>query len=185
MWRAFSKFVWRLRDRNRTLICAPLGICAGVIGWKLLGWIPEAAFLVGWNVGVGSYLALLGCVIFTADGPMTQQRVSKDDPSPRYLLIVLITVALLGNAAVGIILTSVGNRPAVHATLLLVLSVLSVILSWFLMHAAFGQQYARTYYTDLDEKGRPFPGGMRADLTFPEQISPVIMTSSTLLSPSA
>jgi uncharacterized membrane protein len=50
---------------------------------------------------------------------------------------------------------------------LLSLSVLSVVLSWFLLHAAFGQQYARLYYDDFDEQGRPFPGGMHGGLTFP------------------
>jgi uncharacterized membrane protein len=167
MWNAFSKFVWRLRDRRRTLLCAPLGIGAGFIGWRLLGWIPEVAILVGWISGVGSYLILLGFVIFMADGPMTQRRVSKDDPSPKYLAIVLTVVALLGNAAVGIILTSVGNRPTTHATYLVALSVLSVVLSWFLLHTAFGQQYARLYYDDFDEQGRPFPGGMRGGFSFP------------------
>ena len=167
MRNAFYQYAWRLRDRRRTLLCAPLGIGAGIIGWKLLGWIEEVAILVGWILGVGSYLVLLGFVIFMADGAMTQRRVSKDDPSPKYLLIVLTVVALLGNATVGIILTSVGNRPVAHATSLLALGVLSVVLSWFLLHTAFGQQYARLYYDDFDEQGRPFPGGMRRGFTFP------------------
>jgi uncharacterized membrane protein len=167
MRNALYQFVWHLRDRQRTLLCAPLGVGAGIIGWKLFGWIQEVAILVGWILGVGSYLFLLGCVIFMADGPMTQRRVSKDDPSPKYLLIVLTVVALLGNATVGIILTSVGNRPAAHARSLLALGVLSVVLSWFLLHTAFGQQYARLYYDESDEQGRPFPGGMRRGFTFP------------------
>lgn len=125
------------------------------------------AILVGWILGVGSYLVLLGFVIFMANGPMTQRRVSKDNPSPKYLLIVVIIVALLVNATLGVILTSVGNRPATNARSLLLLSVFSVVLSWFLLHTAFGQQYARLYYDDFDEQGRPFPGGMRGGLTFP------------------
>ena len=76
-------------------------------------------------------------------------------------------VALLVNATLGFILTSVGNRPAPYARSLLSLSVLSVVLSWFLLHTAFGQQYARLYYDDFDEQGQPFPGGMRGGFTFP------------------
>jgi uncharacterized membrane protein len=167
MWNAFRHFLWHLRDRQRTLLCAPLGIGVGIIGWKIFGWIEEVAILAGWILGVGSYLVLLGAVIFMADGPMTQRRVSKDNPSHKYLLIVVIIVALLVNATLGVILTSVGNRPASNAHSLLMLSVLSVVLSWFLLHTAFGQQYARLYYDDFDEQGRPFPGGMRGGLTFP------------------
>lgn len=167
MWNVFHHFLWHLRDRQRTLICAPLGIGAGIIGWKVFGCIEEVAILVGWIVGVGSYLVLLGFVIFMADGPKTQIRDSKADPSPKYLLIVVTVVALLVNATLGVILTSVGSRPAPNARSLLLLSVLSVVLSWFLLHTAFGQQYARLYYDDFDEQGRPFPGGMRGGLTFP------------------
>ena len=166
MFSGLKHFVWHLRDRQRTLLCAPLGIGAGIVGWKIFGWIGEAAILVGWIFGVGSYLVLLGYVIFLADGPTTQRRVSKDDPSPKYLLIVVILVALLGNATVGTILTSVGKRPAAHAGPLLALGVLSIVLSWFLLHTAFGQQYARLYYDDFDEQGRPFPGGMRRGFIF-------------------
>lgn len=166
MLNTFHHRLWYLRDRQRTLICAPLGIGAGLIGWKIFGWTEEA-ILVGWILGVGSYLVLLGSVVFMADGPMTQRRVSKDDPSPKYLLIVVTVVALLVIAALGVILTSVGNRPAPHARSLLLLSVLSVVLSWFLLHTAFGQQYARLYYDDFDEQGQPFPGGMRGGLIFP------------------
>jgi uncharacterized membrane protein len=167
MWNAFRHFLWHLRDRQRTLLCAPLGIGVGIIGWKFFGWLEEVAILVGWILGVGSYLVLLGTVIFMADGPMTQRRVSKDDPSPKYLLIVVIVVALLVNVTLGVILTSVGNRPATNAHSLLLLSVFSVVLSWFLLHTAFGQQYARLYYDDFDEQGRPFPDGMRGGLIFP------------------
>lgn len=111
MWEGFHHFVWHLRDRQRILLCAPLGIGAGIIGWKLFDWIGEVAILVGWILGGGSYLVLLGFVIFMADASMTQRRVSKDDPSPKYLLIVVTAVALLGNATLGVFLTSVGNRP--------------------------------------------------------------------------
>jgi uncharacterized membrane protein len=133
----------------------------------MFGWIKEVAILVGWVSGVGSYLVLLGSVIFMSDGPMTQRRVSKDDPSPKYLLIVVTVVALLLNATLGVILTSVGHRPASNARSMLSLSVLSVVLSWFLMQTAFGQQYARLYYDDFDEQGRPFPGGKHGGLVFP------------------
>ena len=164
---AFYRFAWRIRDRQRTLICVPLGICAGLAAWRFLGWIEHAAILVGWILGVGSYLLLLGTVIFTADAPATQRRVSKDDPSPKYLLMVVTVVVLLANATLGIILTAVGTRPPAHATTLLALGVISVVLSWLLLHTAFGQHYARLYFDDFDEQGRPFPGGMHGGLAFP------------------
>jgi uncharacterized membrane protein len=127
----------------------------------------EVAILSGWIIGIGSYLILLGSVIFMADGPMTESRVSADDPNPILLLIVVTVVALLGNAAVGIILTSVGNRPPAHARTLLALGVVCVMLSWFLLHTAFGQHYARVYFDDAEGRSPSTPGGMCRGLSFP------------------
>ena len=112
-------------------------------------------------------MILLGIVIFQADGPMTKQRVSRDEPNRVVLMIVLILVALLGNVSVGVILTSVGNEHPTHARLLVGLSVIAVILSWFLLHTIFGQHYGRLYYEDTDAQGLPFPNGMRQGFQFP------------------
>jgi uncharacterized membrane protein len=98
----------------------------------------EVAFLLGWILALNIYLILLGIVIFQADGPMTKQRVSRDEPNRVFLLIVLILVALLGDICVGVILTSVGNEHPTHACVLVGLSVWAVVLSLFLLHTAVG-----------------------------------------------
>ena len=64
-------------------------------------------------------------------------------------------------------LTAVGQRPAFHARRLVTLSVMAVILSWLLLHTAFGQHYARLYYDETDSKGHPFPDSMRRGFVFP------------------
>ena len=160
-------FAWELHDRWRAALCILLGAGAGFIGWQWLGFNGKVAFLAGWILALTSYMVLLGIVIFQADGPATRQRVSRDEPNRVALLIVLILVALLGNISVGIILTSVGNEHPTHARILVALSVLAVVLSWFLLHTAVGQHYARLYYEDTDAQGQPFPGGMRQGFKFP------------------
>jgi hypothetical protein len=48
MWSVLHHFLWQLRDRQRTLISAPLGIGAGIVGWNMFGCTEEVAILVGW-----------------------------------------------------------------------------------------------------------------------------------------
>jgi uncharacterized membrane protein len=72
----------------------------------------------------------------------------------------------------GVILTAVGQRTAVHARVYVALSVLAVIVSWLLLHTAYGQYYARLYYDDTDRYGQPFPGGLRRGFAFPETPEP-------------
>ena len=114
-------------------------------------------------MALGLYLTLLGVVIFTADAVRTQERISQVDPTRWFLLIVLSLVALLGNISVAVILTAVGQRSAAHARLFLGLSVIAVILSWLLLHTAYGQHYARLYYEDRIVTATLFPGACARD----------------------
>jgi len=168
-------FAWELHDQYRAALSVCLGAVVAVICWYRFGLNGKVAFLLGWILALNVYLVLLGIVIFQADGPMTKQRVSRDEPNRVFLLIVLIVVALLGNICVGVILTSVGNQHPTHARILVALSVWAVVLSWFLLHTAVGQHYARLYYEDTDRHGRPFPGGMRQGFAFPGSPEPTYL----------
>lgn len=160
-------FAWELHDLRRSALSFGLGIPAAVVCWVWLGLSGNVAFLAGWILTWAIYLVLLGIVIFQADGPMTQQRVSRDQPNRVLLLIVLIMVALIGNISMGVILTSVGKEHPAHARLLVGLSVWAVVMSWFILHTAFGQHYARLYYENTDRQGRSCPEGMCRGFEFP------------------
>ena len=172
------RFAWELHDQWRTALCVCLGSVLAVIAWEWCGLDGKVAFLLGWILALTLYMVLLGIVIFQADGPMTKQRVSRDEPNRVFLLIVLILVALLGNISVGVILTSVGNQHPTHARILVGLSVWAVIMSWFLLHTAVGQHYARLYYEDTDRYGRLSPTACAGASIFPGRRSPPIWTSS-------
>ncbi len=168
-------FAWHLHDQWRAALSVLSGAGWGLVGWAWLGWSGKIAFLAGWIVALGTYLFLLGIVIFQADGAMTKERVSRDDPNRIFLLVILVIVALLGNISVGVVLTSVGNEHPSHARVLVGMGVLAVVLSWFLLHTAIGQYYARLYYDDTDSHGRPFPDGMRRGFTFPGSPEPTYL----------
>jgi uncharacterized membrane protein len=160
-------FTWNLHDRRRALLCRSLGLVAAVLTYWLLGWRWEVSFLVGWILWIGGHLALLSIVIFNANGPMTQERVSKDEPQRMKLLVLTVLFALFGTGVVGVLLTAVGKHSLGHSRLLLTLSVLAVLLAWADLHTAFGQHYARLYYQGKDIHGRPFQEGMRKGFVFP------------------
>jgi len=168
-------FAWNLHDRRRARICGSLGLAAAVLAYRLLGWLWEISFLVGWILALASYLVLLGIVIFNADGPMTQERVSKDEPKRMKLMVLTVFFSIFGTGVVGVLLTAVGKHSPGHSRLLLTLSVLAVLLAWFDLHTAFGQHYARLYYEGKDIHGRPFQEGMRKGFAFPGTDQPTYM----------
>jgi uncharacterized membrane protein len=168
------RFVWELNDHSRAVFCLPLGVAMYGIGeWRGWGW--ELAFLSGWILALGAYLGLLGVVIVHADAARTRERISQVEPTRWFLLGVLSLVTLLGNLSVAVILTAVGQRPASHAQLFLLLSLMAVILSWLLLHTAFGQYYARLYYEETDPQGIPFPEGLRRGFVFPGTPDPTYL----------
>jgi uncharacterized membrane protein len=167
-------FVWHLNDLKRAGLCIPFGLGMFFIGW-CSGWDLEISFLASWNLALALYILLLAIVITMADAARTRQRISQVDPTRGFLVLVLSMVALLGNISVGSILTAVGHRSAPHARLLLGLSVTAVILSWLLLHTAFGQHYARLYYDDTDSHGRPFPDGLRRGFNIPGTPDPTYL----------
>ena len=175
MRESWFNFVWNLHDRRRAGICISLGVAVAVLVNQLLGWRGETSFLSGWILGLGSYLVLLGIVVFSADGPMTQQRVSKDEPNRMALLVLTILVSIFGTGIVGLLLTAVGKHSLGHSRLLLVMSVVAVLLAWFYLHTAFGQHYARLYYEAKDIHGRPFKEGERRGFHFPGTETPTYL----------
>jgi uncharacterized membrane protein len=168
-------FVWNLHDRRRALICSSLGLVAAVLAYRLLGWMWEVSFLMGWILWLASYLVLLGIVIVSANGPMTQERVSKDEPKRMKLTVLTVSMSIFGTAVVGFLLTAVGKHSLGRSRLLLTLSVLAVLLAWFDLHTAFGQHYARLYYEGKDIHGRPFQEGMRKGFAFPGTDQPTYL----------
>jgi uncharacterized membrane protein len=163
---------WSMHVRERTVIGASLGVGAAVLVNRLLGWPWEISFLSGYILGLGTYLILLYIIILNADGPSTQERVSKDQPKRLALLGLIILVSIFGNVTVAQILTAVGKHPLGHSRLLLLLSLGAVLLAWVHLHASFGVHYARLYYEAKDIHGRPFKDGKRRGFRFPGTETP-------------
>lgn len=165
-------FVWNLNLRTRAVICTSLGVGVAVLGNQLLAWTWKTSFLSGYILGLGTYLVLLTIVILYADGPMTEQRLSQDQPKRMALMALILLVSIFGVGIVAGVLTGLGKHPLGHARLLLVLSVVAVLLAWFHLHTAFCVHYARLYYEGKDIHGRPFKEGQRRGFRFPGTENP-------------
>jgi uncharacterized membrane protein len=168
-------FAWNLHGRRRALMCSSLGLVVAVLAYRLLGWMWEVSLLVGWILWIGSYLVLLSIVILNANGPMTQERVSEEEPKRIKLMVLTVSMSIFGTVVVGFLMTAVGKHSLGHSRLLLILSVLAVLLAWFDLHTAFGQHYARLYYEGKDIHGHPFQEGMRKGFAFPGTDQPTYL----------
>ncbi len=127
--------------------CAMLGgAVVGVIA--SLFTVPSASILAGWDVAVVIYLAWVWSSVWRLDPALTAQLAKREDPSTAVaeLMVVGAGTALL--AAVGFALVKAGQATGGMKAYLIALGLLSVVLSWTVVHTVFMLRYARAYYAE-------------------------------------
>jgi uncharacterized membrane protein len=138
-------------ERRRVAIAATVGLAAGLsIAWAV-PW--ELSVLVGWDVTVATLLAWVWVTVGGLDHDETARVAMASDNSRQSTRILLLSaaVASLGGVAVGIHkANALSGWVAVAMT---TASVLTVILSWALVHTLFALRYTRLYFADQ-------PGGI-------------------------
>jgi uncharacterized membrane protein len=125
--------------------CALLGgTVVGVI--VSLFTVPSASVLVGWDAAVVIYLVWVWSSVWRLDPGVTAQFAKREDPSTAIaeLMVVGAGTALL--VAVGFALAKAGQVAGGMKAFLIALGLLSVVLSWTVVHTVYMLRYARAYY---------------------------------------
>ena len=125
--------------------CALLG--GAVIGVIVsLFTVPSASVLVGWDAAVVIYLVWVWSSVWRLDPGVTAQFAKREDPSTAVaeLMVVGAGTALL--VAVGFALAKAGQVAGGMKAFLIALGLLSVVLSWTVVHTVYMLRYARAYY---------------------------------------
>lgn len=95
------------------------------------------------------------------DDKATQARAHREDPTSAISELLTLIGTVAGIGAVVILIVAAKNAHGVAAVLVPVLAVVSVALSWFLIHTLFTLRYARLYFDDtpggidFNQKGTP------------------------------
>lgn len=104
----------------------------------LAAWCTTATLFVAWTIASTSRL----------DGPQTRQRATAEDDTRNgtRLLLVIASVVSLPGVATSLIVAKGVDAP--WAALLTVGAVVTVAVSWMLVHTVFTLRYADLYYQD-------------------------------------
>ncbi len=121
------------------------GIVTGV-ATGLAGFWSYAA-ITGWAAACIAYLAWVWAIIGRLDSTATAAHATREDPSRGTSdgLIVLASIASL--FALAFVLSQAHHAPGTAKKLLAGLAVISVVLSWLLVHTLYTLRYAREYYS--------------------------------------
>ncbi|MGH3781789.1 MAG: DUF1345 domain-containing protein [Pseudonocardiaceae bacterium] len=106
--------------------------------------------LLGWDLASLVYITWLWSTIRNRDARSTAQRATITDPDRTVTDLLLLSAAIASLAAVGFVLVRAGQQHGVPELLQVGLGLVSVVLSWAIVHTVFTLRYAQLYYTGED-----------------------------------
>jgi len=118
-----------------------VAVAVGVLGsWPLA---PEA----GWGAAALLYCGWVWLAVGRMSAAQTRAHATREDPSHASTDLLVISAAVISLGAVGLVLGEASSAKGAAAGILAGSAVLSVALSWLLIHTLFTLRYALLYYT--------------------------------------
>jgi len=141
--------------RPRLFISLGIGALVTVVLMLFTDWRMATRLLVGWDIYVGLYLALVAHLMSGAEIERIRARAAVEDEGQFAILVLTVVAALASLGAIFSELgTGTGRRPA-H----IVVAALTILLSWAFIHTIFALHYAHEFYDEDIGGGLAFPGG--------------------------
>ena len=152
----------RVRDPRagvRVATAAALGVIVGVVASVATFW--QAALLIGWDAGALCLVIWIWSSVAKFDAEESKAHASREDTSIRQSELIVLSSGVALLAAVGLVLIRAGHATGGTKAYLIGLGIVSVALTWGLVHTVFTLRYARTFYAkpvggiDFNEEDPP------------------------------
>jgi len=131
---------------QRVTVAMLAGAVAGAV--VSLVTVPSAAVLAGWDVAVVIYLVWVFIAVWRLNPGTTARLAKREDPSSAVAELVVLAAGTAMLVAVGFALVRAGQAAGGMKAMLVTLGLVSVVLSWTLVHTVYALRYARAYYSE-------------------------------------
>jgi uncharacterized membrane protein len=186
--RRLPKIVRIVRARPRLFLSTLLAVAVIVVlpaDWRL-----STRLLIGWDVGMGLFLIAAFAMVLRSDGVRLRRRAALQDEGQFVILLLVATAALASLGAI-VALLGAGAGGAGRPPAYLALAVVTILLSWTLVHVIFALHYAHEFYgAGAKGAGLKFPGDEDPDywdflyfslvIGMTSQVSDVAVTGRTI-----
>jgi uncharacterized membrane protein len=135
------------RDRTaaaRLAVSAGAGVAAAAAMVALGPW--WLAPLAGWDAAGLVYLVWMGRWLWSMGPTQTAAHARREDPGRGARDTLLLAASGASVLAVGLVLVRASKTTGLEKGLLLGTSVLSIVISWSVVHTVYALRYARLYY---------------------------------------
>ena len=129
---------------TRTTVGAVLGVVVAGISLALTSW--PMALVLGWAAASLLFTGSIWLTVSPMDAAATRAHAVREDPSRAITDTLLLGATLISLIDVGFVLVKAGQETGARQGWLAGLALVSVALSWLLIHTVFTLRYARLYY---------------------------------------
>jgi uncharacterized membrane protein len=127
--------------KTKVSVSALAGLVTLLIVGSFLSW--QLAPLLAWDVAALIFASWVWLSVWSLSGKLTSQHALREDPSRAVSDIAVLFGSIASLAAVGVVLAgSKSSNQVWYAAL----GVVSVVLSWIVVHTIFAVRYAELYY---------------------------------------
>lgn len=136
-----------------------IGTVLAAVVWQYI--MPAPALLLGWDIAAVIYLVMVWVAVYRMNAEVTARMAGREDPSNPVAELVVVAASIAALVAVAFALVRAGQTTGSTKALLIGLGVVSVVVSWLVVHTVYMLRYARSYYgepaggIDFNEADRP------------------------------
>lgn len=162
------------RGRGHTRVKMYIALAVGIVVAVATSFVDAVhhAVIAGWAAACLVYIVWIWTSVWRMDSPTTRDHATLEDPGRRTADLVLLIAALASVVAVVWVLVDARNLKGGAQLGVALLAVVSVALSWLLVHTIYMLRYARIYYRN--------DGGVDFNQDEPPQYSDFAYLSLTL-----
>jgi uncharacterized membrane protein len=135
----------KARTDPKLYIAPGVGVLASLamLGSGLVLLMP----VVAWDVAVLVYVVWTWWTVWRLDSRATRTHAAREDPGRAIADIILLAASIASLAAVLFLILRAGQETGGMRALDLTAGLVTVVLSWLLVHTIYTLKYARLYYT--------------------------------------
>jgi uncharacterized membrane protein len=138
-------------------------IAGGLIYWAMPPLLPPAIRgAIGWDGGVAFFLALTLVAVGRGTPKRLSSRAGQQDSKMWIILALIATAAAASLASLAFVLQKGVSATPTPLFLRILVSGVTLFISWIFVHTTFAVRYAHYFYGDPGAKGR-----RRGGLVFP------------------
>jgi uncharacterized membrane protein len=117
-----------------------------------VAWIVHVEYwlLIGWDVTCLVYLTTVWIKIWPRSVPETARLAEYTDPTRAAADALALSAAVASLGAVAVVLVSANRSPGPGEIVRIVFALVSIVLSWAVVHTLFTLRYAHLYYEGVD-----------------------------------